>query len=96
MDSDLVAVVWEDACTVAGWEPNSIAEYQKHICVSVGLLVVADDDGVKIAGSFGGEDHNNSIMIPIGMVRHVIEFPEDFKKKILKAAKNAGRKIQRG
>ena len=80
----LVAIIWHDAATDHGWEPNDIVDTSDDLMITVGFLIAKGENNIVIASSIdegSGGMSNSRIKIPIGMVRSIKELNASYKKE---------------
>lgn len=67
----IVEVLWEDACSSDPWS-RSTEPLEPCICVTVGIMLGRDKNGIYLAGAINdGGQKSSRWRIPAGMIRKV-------------------------
>lgn len=78
----LVELVWDDACSDAGWQTTKQIKFEPQKVVTVGLLIAENKDYIIIAHTYSADDYVGWFQIPKGMI---------LSRKTLKRAKKGQR-----
>lgn len=64
----LVELVWDDACSDAGWQTTKQIKFEPQKVVTVGLLIAENKDYLIIAHTYSADDYVGWFQIPKGMI----------------------------
>ena len=64
----LVEIVWDDACSDAGWQTTKHIKFEPQIVVTVGFLIAENKSYLILAHTYSEDDFVGWFQIPKGMI----------------------------
>ena len=64
----LVEIVWDDACSDAGWQSAKSVKFEPQIVVTVGFLISENKNYVIVGHTYSADDYVGWFQIPKGMI----------------------------
>ena len=64
----LVEIVWDDACSDAGWQSAKNIKFEPQIVVTVAFLIAETKKYVQLGHTYSGDDYVGWFQIPKGMI----------------------------
>lgn len=65
---DLVEIVWDDACSDAGWQTTKTVKFEPQKVVTVGFVIAENKQYLIFGHTYSGDDYVGWFQLPKKMI----------------------------